>query len=53
MADALKGTDWDKRLASAKLLRVNTGTRVRVFHLNGIGAAMGMLRACVAKNRSA
>jgi hypothetical protein len=52
LSASLKGTDWDKRLASAKLLRVNTGTRVRQFHLNGIGEAMGMLRACVAKNRS-
>jgi hypothetical protein len=53
LSASLKGTDWDKRLASAKLLRVNTGTRVRLFHLNGIGEAMVMLRACVAKNRGA
>ncbi len=49
----LKGTDWDKRLADGKLLRINTGTRVRLFQLTGIGVAMNRLRACVAKHRSA
>jgi hypothetical protein len=49
----LKGTDWDKRLADADLLRINTGTRVRLFHLTGIEVAMQKLRACVAKYRAA
>jgi hypothetical protein len=51
LSASLKGTDWDRRLASGKLLRMNTGTRVRSFHLNGIAEAMGMLKACVAKYR--
>lgn len=50
---SLKGTDWDKRLADGKLLRVNTGSRVRLFHLTGIKAAMDKLRACTAKHRAA
>ena len=50
---SLKGTDWDKRLADGKLLRINTGTRVRLFHLTGISAAMDKLRACAAKYRTA
>lgn len=53
LSTSLKGTGWDKRIADAKLIRVNTGSRVRLFHLNGITEAMGLLRACVAKHRSA
>ena len=53
MTTSLKGTDWDKRLADGKLLRVNTGSRVRLFHLTGIKAAMDKLRACTAKHRAA
>ena len=53
LSTSLKGTDWDKRLADADLLRINTGTRVRQFHLTGIKAAMGKLRACAAKHRAA
>ena len=53
LSTSLKGTDWEKRLAEGKLLRINTGTRVRQFHLNGIKAAMDKLRACAAKHRAA
>ena len=53
VSTSLKDTDWEKRLPDGKLLRVNTGSRVRLFHLNGIKQAMSMLRACVAKHRSA
>jgi hypothetical protein len=53
LSTSLKGTDWDKRLAGADLLRINTGTRVRQFHLTGIKAAMDKLRACAAKHRAA
>jgi hypothetical protein len=53
LSTSLKGTDWEKRLADGKLLRINTGTRVRQFHLTGIKAAMDKLRACAAKHRAA
>ena len=53
LSTSLKGTDWDKRLGDADLLRINTGTRVRQFHLTGIKAAMDKLRACAAKHRAA
>jgi hypothetical protein len=53
LSTSLKGTDWEKRLADADLLRINTGTRVRLFHLTGIKAAMDKLRACAAKHRAA
>jgi hypothetical protein len=53
ISTSLKGTDWDKRLANGKLFRMNTGTRVRLFHLTGIKEAMVMLKACVAKQGSA
>jgi hypothetical protein len=53
LSTSLKGTDWDKRLVDGKLLRINTGTRVRQFHLTGIKAAMDKLRACAAKHRAA
>ena len=53
LSTSLKGTDWEKRLADGKLLRINTGTRVRQFHLTGIRAAMDKLRACAAKYRTA
>ena len=52
LSTSLNGTDWDKRLPGGKLLRINTG-RVKLFHLNGIKDAMAMLRACVAKHRTA
>jgi hypothetical protein len=52
VSTSLNGTDWEKRLPNGKKLRINTG-RVRVFHLNGIKEAMGKLRACVAKHRTA
>jgi hypothetical protein len=53
VSTSLKDTDWEKRLLDGKLLRVNTGSRVRLFHLNGIKEAMAKLRACVAKHRAA
>ncbi|MEA2872157.1 MAG: hypothetical protein QOH67_2133 [Hyphomicrobiales bacterium] len=53
LSTSLKGTDWEKRLPDADLLRINTGTRVRQFHLTGIKAAMDKLRACAAKHRAA
>ena len=53
LGTTLKDLDWDKRLADARLLRVNTGSRVRLFHLTGIKEAYGMLRACVAKHKTA
>jgi hypothetical protein len=53
LSTSLKGTDWETRLADGKLLRINTGTRVRQFHLTGIKAAMDKLRACAAKHRAA
>ena len=53
LSTSLKGTDWDKRLIDGKLLRVNTGTRVRLFHLTGIKGALDKLRACTAKHRAA
>jgi hypothetical protein len=52
LSTSLKGTDWDKRLAGGSLFRVNPG-RVKLFHLTGIKEAMGMLRACAAKHRTA
>jgi len=52
VSTSLKGTDWGKRLADGKLFRVNSG-RVKLFHLNGIKEAMGMLRGCVAKHNTA
>lgn len=52
LSTSLNGTDWDKRLPNGRLLRVNDG-RVRLFHLNGIREALGMLRSCVAKHRTA
>jgi len=52
VATSLKGTDWDKRLQTGKLFRVNPTGRVKLFHLTGIKEAMGMLRACVAKHRT-
>lgn len=52
LSTSLKNTDWEQRLANGKLLRVNTG-RTKVFHLNGIKEAMGKLRSCVAKHRTA
>jgi hypothetical protein len=52
LATSLKNTDWDQRLQSGKLFRVNTG-RVKLFRLNGIREAMGKLRACVARHRTA
>ena len=53
LSTSLKGTDWETRLADGKMLRINTGTRVRQFHLTGIKAAMDKLRACAAKYRAA
>jgi hypothetical protein len=53
LSTSLRNTDWDKRLADGKLLRINTGTRVRLFHLTGVGAALDKLRACAAKHRAA
>ena len=53
LSTSLKGTDWETRLADGKLLRINTGTRVRQFRLTGIKAAMDRLRACAAKHRTA
>ena len=50
LSTSLKNTDWDTRLADGRLFKVNTGTRVRLFHLTGIKEAMGKLRACVAKH---
>ena len=52
LSTSLKGTDWEKRLPNASQLRINDG-RVRRFHLNGIKDAMGKLRGCVAKHRTA
>jgi hypothetical protein len=53
LSTSLKNTDWDTRLADGRLFKVNTGTRVRLFHLTGIKEAMGKLRACVAKHATA
>lgn len=53
LTTSLKGTDWDKRLADGKLLRINTGSRVRSFHLTGIKGALDKLRGCIAKHRAA
>lgn len=53
LSTSLKGTDWDQRLADGKRFKMNTGSRVRQFHLDGIKEAMGKLRACVAKHRTA
>jgi len=53
LSASLKGTDWDKRLVDGKLLRINTGTKVRLFHLTGIKGALDKLRACSAKHRAA
>ncbi len=53
LSTSLSGTDWENRLKGAELLRVNTGGRVRLFHLTGIKEAMGKLRACAAKHRAA
>jgi hypothetical protein len=52
LSTSLKDTDWEKRLPAGKLLRINTG-KVKLFHLTGIKEALGLLRACVAKQRSA
>lgn len=52
LSTSLKGTDWEKRLPNAKQLRIND-SRVRLFRLNGIKEAMGKLRSCVAKHRTA
>jgi hypothetical protein len=52
LSTSLKDTDWDKRLRGGKLLRVNTGSKVRLFHLVGIRQAMEMLHACVTKHRN-
>lgn len=53
LSTSLKNTDWDQRLANGTDFKVNTGTRVRRFHLTGIKEAMGKLRACAAKHRTA
>jgi hypothetical protein len=53
ISTSLSGTDWDKRLRGGKLLRINTGSRVRLFHLVGIDKAMNLLHACAAKHRGA
>jgi hypothetical protein len=53
LSTSLNGTDWEKRLPQGKLMRINTGTRVRLFHLDGIKEAMDKLRACVARYRTA
>jgi len=53
VSTSLKDTDWEKRLPAAKLLRINTGSRTQLFHLNGIKEALGQLRKCVAKHRTA
>jgi hypothetical protein len=50
LSTSLKGTDWDKRLPTGKLFRVNPTGRVKLFHLTGIKEAMGLLRTCVAKH---
>jgi hypothetical protein len=50
---SLKNTDWDQRLANGKHFRMNTGSRVRLFHLTSIKEAMGKLRTCVARHRIA
>jgi hypothetical protein len=52
LTTSLNNTDWEKRLPTGKLLRINTG-RVKLFHLDGIKQAMGMLRACVSKQQTA
>ena len=52
LSTSLKGTDWDNGCADGKRFRVNNG-RMKLFHLNGIKEAMGKLRACVAKHRTA
>jgi hypothetical protein len=52
LSTSLKDTDWEKRLPGGKLLRINTG-KVKLFHLTGIKEAMGLLKACVAKHRTA
>lgn len=52
LSTSLKGTDWEARLPNASQLRINDG-RTRLFHLKGIKEAMGKLRACTAKHRTA
>src|SRR5215213_4150699 len=53
LSTSLKNTDLETRLSGGKLLRINTGSRVRLFHLTGIGEALNKLRACAAKHRAA
>jgi hypothetical protein len=52
MSTSLNDTDWDKRLRSAEVLRVNTGRLYR-FNLHGIKEAMRLLYACNAKHSKA
>jgi hypothetical protein len=52
LSTSLKNTNWDQQLTNGSHFRVNTGGRVRLFHLTGIKQAMSMLRACVAKHRN-
>jgi hypothetical protein len=52
ISTSLNDTDWDKRLPTGKLFRVNLGSRVRVIHLTGIKEAWPKLQACVAKHRA-
>jgi hypothetical protein len=53
LSTSLKNTDWETRLSDGKLLRINTGSRVRLFHLTGIKVALDKLRSCTAKHRAA
>jgi len=53
LSTSLRNTDWEARLSGGKVLRINTGSRVRQFHLTGIGEALNKLRACAAKHRAA
>lgn len=52
LSTSLKGSDLEAKLVNASQLRINDG-RLRVFRLNGIKEAMGKLRACTAKHRTA
>jgi len=45
--------DWIKRLRKGKHLKVNVGTRVPNFSLDGIDEALTALFACAAKYRDA